>query len=327
MRAAAGAVMNPLVTIAIPTLRRLAYLQEAVASALAQQYQPLEVLIGDDGNKAAVRTWCEQQAAADSRVRYQRNTNTLGIAGNWNALAAAARGEFLTIIGDDDRLLPEFVSRLVPPAVEGAAVVFCNHHLIDEHGSRLERETQDLTKRYGRAELPEGRVDDAEACVWRNAVPISAALLRTAKVRKLRFKEDLNTPEIELFLRLAREDGGFVFVPDFLAEYRTHSQSATSGGLWSERLAEYLLALPASPSAEPHKRRFMGPLLVDAVTRCLLQGDPQRARRFLRNKYYPKPVWRHGRGAIHGLCANLPALAGCGLFRLLWRVRHRWGRR
>ena len=41
---------NPLVTIAIPTVERLPYLKEAVASALKQTYERIEVLIGDDGS-------------------------------------------------------------------------------------------------------------------------------------------------------------------------------------------------------------------------------------------------------------------------------------
>lgn len=309
--------MNPLVTIAIPTLCRLAYLKEAVASALAQEHQPLEVLIGDDGELAALRTWCEQQAARDVRVRYLKHARRLGLAGNWNALVQAARGEFITIIGDDDRLLPPFVGQLVPPALEGASVVFCNHHWIDQHGARLEEETQELSRRYGRATLRPGNVVDAEACVWSNTVPITAALMRTAEVRQRGFKEDLNTPEIELFLRLAQEGKRFVFVPEFLAEYRTHPQAATASGLWSERLADYLLAMPASPSAEPHKRRFLEPLLVDAVTRCLVHGDSKHARHFLRNEYYPRPLWRHPRGMIQSLGTRLPTALGRALFRLL----------
>ena len=102
-----------LVTIAIPTFNRLDYLKEAVASALAQTYERIEVLIGDDGTTEAIREWCQSLASREARVRYQRNEKNLGLAGNWNALVDAARGRFLVIIGDDDRLLPDFVEKLV----------------------------------------------------------------------------------------------------------------------------------------------------------------------------------------------------------------------
>src|SRR5437870_5191686 len=101
--------MMPLVTIAIPTYERLSYLVEAVGSALAQSYEKIEVLVGDDGSNPAIREWCEEQTKSDSRFRYQKNNRNLGLAGNWNALADAARGEYINIIGDDDRLLPNFL--------------------------------------------------------------------------------------------------------------------------------------------------------------------------------------------------------------------------
>src|SRR5918911_1825747 len=112
-----------LVSIAIPTFNRLDYLKEAVASALAQTYERVEVLIGDDGREEAIRAWGEEIARRDARVRYRRNPYNLGLAGNWNALADAARGEFLVIIGDDDRLLPEFVETLIDVIQSTAAQV------------------------------------------------------------------------------------------------------------------------------------------------------------------------------------------------------------
>lgn len=319
---------DTLVTIAIPTLERLDYLKEAVASARAQEYARVEILVGDDGRDEALREWCLAQAAADARVRYLRHERRLGLAGNWNALADAARGRYVSIIGDDDRLLPSFVGTLLEAATPTTSVVFSNHYLIDERGRRLEAESAECTRAYGRDLLPAGRVADAAAAVWRNSVPISAALVRTADVRRLRFKEDLNTPEIELFVRLANEGGAFVFVPAYLSEYRTHARSATAAGLRSERLAPYLIGLPAPAGAEKQKRRFMAPLLADAVGRSLQSGDREAARGFLKSDYYPR-LAGDGRGALKDLlrggvqrvCAWLPAPVGCAAYRALRRVR------
>jgi hypothetical protein len=62
---------------------------------------------------------------------------------NFNALAQAARGEFLVAIGDDDRLLPEFVSRLVGVMRPELRVAFSNHYLITADGKRLELESHE----------------------------------------------------------------------------------------------------------------------------------------------------------------------------------------
>jgi glycosyltransferase involved in cell wall biosynthesis len=327
-------------------------LKEAVASALSQAYDNIEILIGDDGASESIPAWSQTIVSHDRRVSYQRNERNLGLAGNWNALAKAARGEFLVIIGDDDRILPDFVRRLVKAIQPYARVAFANHYLINSEGGRLETETFQHTRRYCRDILPAGEVINAEVVVWQNSVPISAALMRTMDVQRLRFKEDLNTPEIEFFVRLAQEGARFVFVPDYLSEYRVHPQSAATAGLRGEKLAEHLLAISVALEVELYKRKFMASLLVGAVTRCLQQGEREWARRFLTSEYYPRPRWKQVRsylkgrcvevepaglqgkqkdtsgalryflsGHFQGLCASLPALIGCPLYRLIHRLK------
>jgi len=313
--------MNPLITIGLPTHRRLPYLKEAVASALAQTYSPIEVLISDDGPGTEIGPWAQTLAQKDARVRYQKNARNLGLAGNWNAIVDAARGEWLVLIGDDDRLLPDFLEKLTALIQPEVSVLFSNHYLIDEQGRRLEEASRRQTSTYARDQLPAGLLVQPESWVWRNTVPVTSALLRTSEARRLRFKADLNTPEIELFLRLAREGAGFAFCPEYLAEYRTHSQSTTTAGLWGERLAEYLLPLETSAAVTPWKRHYLAGLLPGAVTRCLLLGDPARARRYLHSEYFPASGPGAGVRFTQRMCAHLPG--GCALYRLLFALRHK----
>lgn len=312
---------HPLVTIAIPTFNRLRYLKEAVASALAQAYGNIEIIIGDDGTTEAIREWSEALAQRESKVRYQRNRCNLGLAGNWNALADAARGDFIIIIGDDDRLLPDFVTKLLKAMSPDAQVGFTNHYLINSRGERLEAESLEQTRAYQRDLLSSGEVVNAEACVWRNSVPMSAALVRTADVRRLRFKEDLNTPEIEFFLRLAREGGRFFFLPEYLAEYRVHAQSATAFGLRGENLARYLLPMEVSQEIEPIKRKFMEALLLNSVGNCLRERKREMAFALFSSEYYPRPFWRHTKGWVHWLCLSLPSFLGLRLYQQLLRIK------
>ena len=319
--------MNPLVSVAIPTFDRLHYLKEAVSSALAQTYDNIEVIIGDDGETESIKAWSQNITRQEPRVRYQRNPHNLGLAGNWNALADAARGEFLIIIGDDDRLLPHFASTLVKTILPSARVAFSNHYLIDDKGNRLEAESYQHTRLYRRDTLPAGQIANAAACVWQNLVPMSAALVRTSDVQRLRFRDDLNTPETEFFIRLAQEGARFIFAQDYLSEYRVHSQSQTTAGLSSERMAEYLLPVSVAPDVEPYKREFMAPLLINAVSRCLQNGEWQRARKFLSSEYYPKPSDTPTSlkyvlsGCVQELCASLPAPVGYPIYRSAQRIK------
>ena len=65
---------------------------------------------------------------------------------------------------------------------------------------------------------------------------MSASLLRTTDLQGLRFREDLNTPDVEFFIRLARQGARFIFVPEYLMEYRIHLGAVTASGLWTEEL-------------------------------------------------------------------------------------------
>jgi glycosyltransferase involved in cell wall biosynthesis len=280
----------PSVSICIPTFDRLAYLQESVASARAQSTADVEILIGDDGDSTAIREWSLGEAGRDPRVRYLKTPGRLRLAGNWNFLADRAAGQFLTLIGDDDRLLPEFISRLWGAAQDGADVVFSNHYLIDDGGRRLTDASRQATRHYARDGLRSGQLDDPEVVVWKNSVPMSSAMVRTATVRRLRFREDLNTPELELFVRLAADGGRFAFVDDYLAEYRVHSGSETASGLKIDRLAEYLQAVEVPARVEPIKRALLESMFTKGVDIRLSRGDLPGARALRASPYYPRAL-------------------------------------
>ncbi len=330
--------MTPLVSIIIPTFDRPRYLREAIEAALAQTYANVEVLVFDNGTLEETLAVGEEAAQRDARVRFQRNERNLGMSGNFNALGAAARGEYLVAIGDDDRLLPDFIGRLVGAMRPDVRVAFSNHYLIDSEGRRLEEESVAYNRKYGRDRLAAGDLPNPEAAAWLQSIPMSASLLRTADMQRLRFREDLNTPDAEFFIRLAAEGARFVFLPDYLMEYRVHLGAETVSGLWSEQLVDCLTPIKVKPEIEPYKRQFLTPIVVNAVSRCLQQGNMEMARKFLRNEYYPRrggagadgasrpgshagPGLRHMLGSwLQGFCAQLPASVGAPFYRLVRRA-------
>jgi glycosyltransferase involved in cell wall biosynthesis len=307
--------MMPLATICIPTFKRLSYLKEAVAAAQAQTLRNIEVLISDDGDSADLRRWCESAAIADSRVRYRRNAKNLGLGGNWNECVTAARGEWLVIQGDDDRLLPSFCETLLQIATSDSVVLFSNHYVINEHGDRLEEESREWTVRYQRHLLTRGKVLDPPRCVWSNSIPMTAALIRTSASRRLGIKTDLNTPEIEIFARLAAEGARFDHEPAYLAEFRTHARSSTASGLFSERLVGYLEPIAVPERVESTKRAFMAPLTRNAVDRLLRAGERTRALEVMRSRYYPRS-FTDPTLLAQGLAARMPARFGTRAYLL-----------
>jgi hypothetical protein len=153
--------------------------------------------------------------------------------------------------------------------------------------------------------------------------------MRTDDIRRLRFKEDVNIPEIETFAWLAQEGA-------YVSEYRTHSGSYTATGLTSEKLVDYMMCIPVPDDVEPIKREFMAELLINAVSRSLQQGNTDTARRYLSNKYYPYRSTQTHFDAVDSslsrvrllvtscaqkFCAHLPASLGGALYRSLQRAK------
>ena len=309
----------PKVTIAIPTFDRFHYLQQAVESALAQTCRELEVLVGDDGGLPAIPEWCLNRAQADPRLRYFKNPGRLGLAGNWNRLAENARGDYVIFLGDDDVLLPTFVARLLAGLGSNTDVIFCNHHVMDAAGERLPDRTERITREYGRTDLSVGVVPDAAVVAWKQAICPSAVLTRREEVLRLGFRDELNSPDTEFFIRLAEEGAEFRFCPEYLVDFRIHPVSAMATGLRNDRLVHALLAIPVPAHHEELKRVCISRLIMNGVSRALGRGDRALALELLRSGYYPADAPK-ALAISQRLCAWLPAPAGGWLYRRLLQL-------
>jgi glycosyltransferase involved in cell wall biosynthesis len=293
------------------------YLREAVRSALEQDYGAYEVLISDDGSTDEIREFGASQSRDNHRVRYLHTPRRLGLSGNWNHCAEHARGTHLVIIGDDDRLRPNFLSTLASHA-ERHDVVFSDHVLIDSSGNEMATSAQ-LLARYGRDQIPEGPVQDVEGIAWRNAIPPSATLVRADLVRELWFDPELNTPELDFFTRAALQGRSFFFVRAKLAEYRVHPDSATSSGLTGLKLYRKLNSISAAtPSGQAARQRQLAYLAPGALLEALLDEYPRSPRRLALDPN----LRRSFRG---GLLALAAATIPGSLRRALLRRRRRAG--
>ena len=91
-----------LVSVYPPTQNRLALLQRAVASVLAQAHTEPERITADDGSTDGTAPRLEQLAAQDSRVRWLRHTQSLGVPAARNRAIQQARGARLDTAGTRD---------------------------------------------------------------------------------------------------------------------------------------------------------------------------------------------------------------------------------
>lgn len=95
-------------TVLVPTRERGYTLHETLQTCVAQDYDGLEIIVSD--NFSADNTREVVQSFGDSRIRYVNPGRRLSMTQNWEFALSHARNSYVTVLGDDDGLLPHAVS-------------------------------------------------------------------------------------------------------------------------------------------------------------------------------------------------------------------------
>ena len=137
---------GPLITIAIPTFNRAALLRGCVQSAFSQTYENIEILVSD--NASTDDTTKVLREFNDKRLRVIRQETNIGLYPNWNACLAAARGEYVVFVCDDDRISPWLLERCADVIGKQSqvpiVVTLSDVHLVSSGQTRLARTSRHL---------------------------------------------------------------------------------------------------------------------------------------------------------------------------------------
>lgn len=123
----------PLVSVIIPTYNRAVTLRRTVDSALAQTYQPIEVIVVDDGSSDS--TWDVVNSYGNRIVGVRQDNG--GPSSARNTGARAANGEWLAFLDSDDVWLPDKIARqvrMVAKATQPVCCCMCNAAILDDRG-------------------------------------------------------------------------------------------------------------------------------------------------------------------------------------------------
>jgi glycosyltransferase involved in cell wall biosynthesis len=101
---------NPLFSIVMPTRNRANLLPNALRSAMEQTYDDYEIIVSD--NNSTPETEQAVRRVGDGRVRYVRSDQTLSMKDSWEFAITHAKGDYITILSDDDAISPTLLERL-----------------------------------------------------------------------------------------------------------------------------------------------------------------------------------------------------------------------
>lgn len=97
-------------SVLLPTRNGASLLEGCLRSVLDQPYVDFELVISDNASEDATPEILARHAS-DPRVRILRQDRPLGVTDNWNAALAASSGARITVLGDDDALMPGYFER------------------------------------------------------------------------------------------------------------------------------------------------------------------------------------------------------------------------
>ena len=128
------------ITIILPVYGRSELLGPAMESVLQLQDPGWQLLIADDGSdadtQAFIKSWIDSQNH-DTRVRWVRRPQNLGLFGNLNRAIEESQSEWVLLLCSDDLLLPHALGQLneMRERWPDAGLILSTYESINEDGS------------------------------------------------------------------------------------------------------------------------------------------------------------------------------------------------
>jgi len=239
---------EPLVDVLMPYYGDVGMMQEAVRSVLAQDDPNWRLTVVDDGAEPGVPEWFLGLVAerGDDKVRYLRNEKNLGITGNFQKCVSLVSEDLVTMIGCDDRMLPNYVGtvRALMKRYPQASLAQPGVEVIDENGEVAEPWVDKVKRRvyaprvHGAKLL--GGEELAVSLLRGNWMYFPAICWRAEAITSVGFNENLTViQDLALTLEWVRS-GALLVVSDTVCfQYRRHAVSVSSAQAFSgERFAE-----------------------------------------------------------------------------------------
>lgn len=124
-------------SIIVPTYNSERWIQSCVNSILAQTFPDFDIIILDSGSTDGTLAWI--RSLNDGRIRVYTTSERLGIKENWQRIVTTPRNEFMTIMGHDDILYPDYlftINKLIEQFPD-AGLYQTHFNFIDEKGQLI----------------------------------------------------------------------------------------------------------------------------------------------------------------------------------------------
>lgn len=243
--------LKPLVSVVIPAYNRKLYIQEAIESALGQDYESIEVIVVDDGSTDGTYELIERLAAGGAVQLYTHpGRENRGQSASLNLALQKARGEFVAVLDSDDYFANDKVSVQAQYLLSNPDVgmVYGQGHAVDANGNFLFKVPDDLHEEPGD---PNNLLLD---CYM--ALPGGALIRKSVLDEVGLFEESFRAgQDHDMALRIM-EASKVAYLPRLSFFYRKHGDSISAKGL-ERRWKTGMEILQRGAERYPYRKRTL----------------------------------------------------------------------
>lgn len=307
-----AAMDQPLrVSVIIPTYHRPALLLETLESVWAQTVLPDEIIIGDDSkdDETEKLVHAEWLARSPVPIRYFRHRPSLREVKNVDFQYAAATGELLLHLHDDDPIYPRCIELLKAPFIEHPEIIgsFGLQRVIQADGTVVPG-SESVNASYFRTPERAGLVDGFMAGAT-SMFPNNGFMIRREAALQIGYSDQGRAglaTDFYFGYRLGLLGQPFYFVHDFTAKCRLtpQSQSRVADTDNAYRAVKILLEDCRPEQIGPEVTESLRARIPMAITTAAKKKERSLAWTWLLSPYY-----RHQLLSPRGLKRMLLALA------------------
>ncbi len=133
----------PKITIGLMVYNEEKNLDEAIKSIYEQNFDDMEILIGNNASTDNSAHIIEKYAKEDSRIIHINRENNIGALQNWNDLVDRAKGEYFIMAGGHDKWTPNYLKKLCGELDNNkkSVLTYAKTIWIDKDGDKIDKAT------------------------------------------------------------------------------------------------------------------------------------------------------------------------------------------
>lgn len=211
---------TPRVSIIIPVYNHARYIEQCIRSALAQNWETLEVVVVNDASPDPRVREILDSLQGQPRLRIQHNPQNLGICQTQNRALTLCSGDVIAFLDCDDYLTPEAIAICMRAWRDDVVYLHTGRLNVDEEGREINR--------INFLSLPRQDyfTENLNAMYATHLKLVRRDVFARVGLFDPRFD---SAQDYELLMRVAFHypSSSFVHVPDFVYSHRLHAEQTT----------------------------------------------------------------------------------------------------